>query len=88
MSIVAVPAHALAQEEQPPVRCGKQFMTLMATGGKSFVRAGPLTVRKTDVRAIYVSGSETLTMWVESGKVVLRPTIAPADLRAILDCLG
>ena len=39
------------------------------------------------IRAIYVSGGETLTMWIESGRVVLRPTIDPADLRAILDCL-
>ena len=58
-----------------------------STGGETFVDAGPLTVRKADVRAIYVSGGETLTMWVEIGKAFLRPTIDPADLRAILECL-
>ncbi len=85
--IVVAPAYSLAQEEWPRVRCGKQHMTLIATGGKTFVKAGLLTVRKSDVRAIYVSGGETLTMLVEIGKVFLRPTIDPADVRAILECL-
>ena len=85
--VVLGPAHSLAQEEKPRVRCGKQYMTLIATGGETFVNAGPLTVRKSDVRAIYVAYGDTLTMWIEIGKAFLRPTIDPTDLRAILECL-
>ena len=85
--IVLGPSYPLAEEERPRVRCGKQHMTLIATGGKTFVNAGPLTVRKSDVRAIYVAYGDALTMWIEIGKAFLRPTIDPVDLRAILECL-
>ena len=85
---VLAPAFAFAQEEEKTfVRCGEQYMTLLATGGETFVRAGPLIVRKSDVRAIYVSDVETFTMWIDIGRAFLRPTIDTEALLSILECL-
>ena len=81
------PAYSFAQEEESRVRCGEQYMTLMVTGGETLVEAGPLTVRKSDVRAIYVAYGDKLTLFIDIGKTILRPTIDPKSLRPILECL-
>ena len=62
-------------------------MTVLVTGGDDPVEAGPLVVRKSDVRAIYVAYQDRITMFIDIGKTILRPTIKPADLRPILECL-
>ena len=86
--IVLVPAYPLAQDEEPRVRCGEKYMTLFITGGDSFVQyAGPLTIRKADVRAIYVVPGEALTMFIDIGRAVLRPTIARETFRSVVECL-
>ena len=62
-------------------------MTVVVTGGET-VEPGPLTVRKSDVRAIYVAYGDKLTIFIDIGKTILRPTIKPEALRPILECLG
>lgn len=88
LALVALaPAFAFAQEEEPRVRCGEQYMTVMVTGAKQVVHPGPLTVRRADVRAIYIAYGNELTMFIDIGKTILRPTIQPETLKPVLECL-
>ena len=81
------PAPSFSQEEEPRFRCGKKYMTLMVTGGSDSMKAGPLSVRKSDVRAIYVARGNKLTMLIDIGKFILRPTIEPEMIRPVMECL-
>ena len=82
------PALSLAQGDEPRVRCGEKYMTLMVTGGKDHLTAGPLVVRQSDVRAIYVSRGNKLTMFIDAGRIVIRATIEPEMLKPVVECLG
>ena len=81
------PAPSFSQEEEPRFRCGKKYMTLMVTGGKDYLTAGPLAVRKSDVRAIYVARGNKLTMFIDIGKTIIRATIEPEMLKPVVECL-
>ena len=82
------PAVASAQEEEPRVRCGEQYMTVMVTGGKDPVTAGPLTIRKADVRAIYATYSDRLTIFADIGKTIIQASIEREALKPVLECLN
>lgn len=85
--LALAPAFAFAQEDEPRVRCGEKYMTLKVVGAKQVVHRGPLTVRKADVRAIYVAYGAELTMVIDIGKTIIRPIIEPETLKPVLECL-
>ena len=87
-SMALAPISSFSQDGETDIRCGKKYMTLMVTGGQDYVTAGPLAVRKSDVRAIYMARrSNELTMFIDIGKTIIRATIEPDMLKPVVECL-
>lgn len=87
-SMALTPNSSFSQDGKTSIRCGKKYMTLMVTGGEDYVTAGPLTVRKSDVRAIYMARrASDLTIFIDIGKTIIRATIGPDMLKPVVECL-
>ena len=88
---VLTPAFSFSQEQEKGtlIHCGERYMTVMATAlvvGGQRMDAGPVTVRKSDVMAIYTHGDKTIIA-VKMDDSLIGPAIKSEALQPILECL-